>query len=154
MTFVAFIRHGATQWTEDGRIQGQADVPLCEQGRAALRAVRAPAMLLGHRWHASPLGRALETGRILGPGAFAIEPRLIEMHWGDWQGQTLAGLRARLGAAMQENEDRGMHFRPAGGETSAEVKMRMAQKCGASPVSNQWVMPAGTLIRSLRSQTT
>lgn len=125
MTFVAFIRHGATQWNEDGRIMGQADVPLNDAGRAALRAVRAPAMLLGHRWHASPLDRAMETARILGPGAFAIEPRLIEMHWGEWQGETLAGLRARHGAAMQENEDRGLHFRPEGGESPAEVQARL-----------------------------
>lgn len=125
MTFVAFIRHGATQWNQDGRIQGRADVPLSEAGRAALRAVRVPALMKGSRWHVSPLGRALESARILGPGAFAIEPRLIEMHWGEWEGETLSGLRARLGAEMQANEDRGLHFRPSGGETPAEVQARL-----------------------------
>lgn len=125
MTFVAFIRHGLTQWNMEGRMQGRAEVPLSEQGRAALLMVRAPALLVGSRWHSSPLGRAIETARILGPGAFAIEPRLTEMHWGAWEGETLVSLRARYGGEMQENEDQGLHFRPDGGETPAEVQARL-----------------------------
>jgi len=125
MTFVAFIRHGLTQWNMEGRMQGRAEVPLSDQGRAALRAARAPALLMGSRWYTSPLGRAIETARILGPGAFAIEPRLTEMDWGAWEGETLADLRTRHGHAMQENEDQGLHFRPAGGETPAEVQTRL-----------------------------
>ena len=125
MTFIAFIRHGATQWTADGRIQGQADVPLSPEGQSAMRAFRIPALLRGSRWHVSPLSRAVETARILGPGGFRIEPRLIEMHWGKWEGETLSGLRARLGGAMRENEDRGLHFRPEGGESPAEVQARL-----------------------------
>lgn len=125
MTFIAFIRHGATQWNNDGRMQGHADTPLSEAGRAALQAFRAPAVLRNSRWHVSPLRRAIESARILGPGAFAIEPRLIEMNWGEWQGETLAGLRTRLGSAMQENEGRGLHFRPPGGESPADVQARL-----------------------------
>lgn len=125
MTFVAFIRHGATQWNRDGRMQGHADIPLCDEGRAALQALRVPAIARSNRWHVSPLLRAVESARILGPGAFAIEPRLIEMHWGEWEGETLADLRARFGAVMQENEDRGLHFRPPGGESPAEIQMRL-----------------------------
>ncbi len=125
MTFVAFIRHGATQWNKEGRMQGHADIPLCQEARAALQALRVPAIVRGTRWHISPLLRAVETARILGPGAFAIEPRLIEMHWGEWQGETLADLRARFGDAMRENEARGLHFRPPGGESPAEVQARL-----------------------------
>ena len=125
MTFIAFIRHGATQWNNDGRIQGRADLPLSQEGRNALRALRVPAIVRGSRWHVSPLLRAVESARILGPGAFAIEPRLIEMHWGEWQGETLPDLRARFGKAMQENEGRGLHFRPPGGESPVEVQVRL-----------------------------
>lgn len=125
MTFVAFIRHGATQWNSDGRMQGHADLPLAQEGRNALQALRVPAIVRGSRWHASPLLRAIESARILGTGAFAIEPRLIEMHWGEWQGETLADLRARFGDAMRENEARGLHFRPPGGESPADVQARL-----------------------------
>ena len=125
MTLIAFIRHGETQWNCEGRIQGRASVPLSAQGCAELKSLRAPGMLRTSRWHASPLPRAIETARILGPGAFRIEPRLSEMHWGEWEGETLHSLRARYGAVMQQNEDRGLHFRPPGGESPAEVQERL-----------------------------
>lgn len=125
MTLVAFIRHGETQWNSEGRIQGQASVPLSARGCAELKALHVPAMLRTSRWHVSPLTRAIETARILGTGAFRIEPRLSEMHWGEWQGESLHDLRARYGATMQQNEDRGLHFRPPGGESPAEVQERL-----------------------------
>ncbi|MEQ1889242.1 MAG: histidine phosphatase family protein [Alphaproteobacteria bacterium] len=125
MTFVAFIRHGETQWNAERRMQGRADIPLSEESCIALRSLRAPVAFRASRWHVSPLGRAIESARLLGPGAFRIEPRLTEMDWGEWEGETLCGLRARLGGAMQENEDRGLHFRPPGGESPADVQVRL-----------------------------
>ena len=125
MTFAAFIRHGETQWNTQGRIQGHTDIPLSEQARAELAAIAPPAALRNCRWHVSPLSRAVETARLLGPGAFRLEPRLMEMHWGEWQGQTLAALRAANPRAMEENEVQGLHFRPPGGETPAEVQARL-----------------------------
>lgn len=125
MTIIALIRHGATQWNTDGRIQGQTDIALSDEGRMALQALRVSDALRGSRWHVSPLQRALETARILGPGAFRIEPRLTEMDWGEWAGETLTALRARLGGDIQENENRGVEFRPPGGESPAKVQARL-----------------------------
>lgn len=125
MTLVAFIRHGATQWNVDGRIQGRMDTELSVEGQRALQGFRAPAALRNSRWHVSPLMRAVATARILGPGAFRIEPRLIEMHWGEWEGETLGALRMRLGDAMTQNEARGLNFQPPGGETPAGVQARL-----------------------------
>lgn len=106
-------------------MQGHADISLSQEGRRELQALRVPAALRNSHWHVSPLRRAVESARILGPGAFAIEPRLIEMHWGEWEGETLSDLRTRYGGAMQENEDRGLHFRPPGGESPADVQARL-----------------------------
>lgn len=125
MTLIALIRHGATRWNAEGRIQGQADIALSQEGRSALQRLCVPAIARNCRWHVSPLGRAVETARILGPGAFRIEPRLIEMHWGEWEGEILADLRARLGGVMRQNEDRGLAFRPPGGESPGDVQMRL-----------------------------
>lgn len=135
MTLVAFIRHGATGWNEQGRIQGRTDTPLSEGGVRALQAVQVPALLRNSRWHVSPLKRAVETARILGPGAFRLEPHLVEMHWGEWEGETLDGLRARHGGAIVQNEARGLDFQPPGGESPAQVQDRLRQwfKAIASP---------------------
>ena len=53
------------------------------------------------------------------------DPRLVEMHWGEWEGRLLAELRDELGAPMRENEARGWDFRPAGGESPREVWARI-----------------------------
>ena len=84
MTLIAFIRHGRTGWNAEKRIQGRTDIPLSEAGRAELRGFRAPAITHDTDWHVSPLIRAVETARLIGPGAFLIEPCLIEMGWGEW----------------------------------------------------------------------
>ena len=125
MTLLALIRHGPTAWNEARRIQGRTDIPLSENGRRGLAGLRPPPSLEGAAWVASPLRRATETARLLG-GEPAHEPRLIEMDWGAWEGRTLAELRAELGPAMRENEDRGLDFTPAGGESPRTVQTRLA----------------------------
>ena len=126
MTLLALIRHGPTAWTEARRIQGRTDIPLSEHGRRGLAGLRPPPALQGAAWVASPLRRATETARLLGADAAPDEPRLIEMDWGAWEGRTLAELRAELGPAMRENEDRGLDFTPPGGESPRAVQARLA----------------------------
>ena len=118
------IRHAATDWNEARLIQGRIDRPLSERGRAWASGARLPAGWAGARCLASPLARALETAHLLGL-APEPEPRLIEMAWGEWEGQSLACLRAGFGEAMAENEARGLDFRPPGGESPREVQARL-----------------------------
>ena len=122
MTELALIRHGATAWSEEGRMQGRRDLPLSAAGRAALAGCRPPPELAGFAWLASPLRRAVETAVLLAVAARS-EPRLIEMDWGALEGLTLAELRARPGTA--EAEAAGLDFRPPGGESPREVQARV-----------------------------
>ena len=126
MTRLALIRHAPTAWTEQGRIQGRTDVPLSPRGRAAAARRRPPAQLAGADWASSPLVRARNTARLMGVKHVAIEARLTEMNWGRWEGRRLAALRDELGAAMAENEARGLDFRPDGGESPRDVQARLA----------------------------
>ncbi|MFQ5957917.1 MAG: histidine phosphatase family protein [Alphaproteobacteria bacterium] len=126
MTRLALIRHAATAWSEGGRIQGRADLPLSPRGREAAARRRPPPELAGADWVSSPLARAYETARLMGAASIAREPRLIEMDWGRWEGRRLADLRAELGAAMAANEARGLDFRPDGGESPRDVQERIA----------------------------
>jgi broad specificity phosphatase PhoE len=120
------LRHAPTGWNRDGLIQGRRDVPLSPEGRAVAAAWRLPAGWKGARCLASPLARAMETARILGLDP-QPQPALIEMHWGDFEGHTLAALRERHGASMAENETRGLDFLPDGGESPRMVRERLAR---------------------------
>jgi probable phosphoglycerate mutase len=128
MVTVAFIRHGITAWNLEGRIQGRADVPLSPAGREILAARVLPQGLKDLTWVASPLVRARETAAILSGRAIEeieVDVRLAEMSWGQWEGEVLEDLRRRHGLTMADNEARGLHFRPPGGESPFEVQARV-----------------------------
>lgn len=122
---VLLIRHGRTAWNEQGRMQGRADLALSPAGRAEVAGWQLPHGWKEARWVSSPLRRARETAALLTDRPVAIEPRLIEMHWGAWEGRTLAELRAEAPAAMAANEARGLDFRPESGESPREVRARL-----------------------------
>ena len=94
MTRFILIRHGQTVWHSDGieRAEGRADVDLDEVG---VRQARATSARL-EAWeisavYSSPLKRALSTATILASrrGLTArLEPRLIDIDYGKWQGMT------------------------------------------------------------------
>ncbi|MBM3560301.1 MAG: histidine phosphatase family protein [Alphaproteobacteria bacterium] len=119
MTTVAFIRHGPTGWNAEGRLQGRADTPLNDAGRAMVASWRMPAEIAGFAVLASPLRRARETAAILGHRAPDIDDRLVERDWGDWSG--------RLRADCQPDIDTmGADMAPPGGESAAAVAARVA----------------------------
>jgi 2,3-bisphosphoglycerate-dependent phosphoglycerate mutase len=122
---VAFLRHGRTAWNDAGRMQGRADVPLSEAGRAQVRRWRLPASLAAAPFVASPLARTCETAALLGARPVAVDDALIEMDWGEWEGESLEALKARHGAAFNATAGRGLDFRPPGGESSREVQARI-----------------------------
>ncbi len=125
MTEVLLIRHGRTSWNECDRIQGHRDITLSDAGRAALSARRIPPEYANWRCYASPLARAVETARLLGARDVQTDARLVELHWGAWQGLTRDALRTHHGRAYAENEARGLDFRPPGGESSGELRLRL-----------------------------
>jgi len=122
---LTLLRHGLTAWNLDKRIQGRIDQPLSDAGRSQLRAMIVPADYLGDRWYCSPLRRAVESAELLGLHDVRIEPVLVEMDWGDWEGEVLKPLRKRIGEPMRANERRGLDFRPPGGESPRQVQARL-----------------------------
>ncbi|MCE8006735.1 histidine phosphatase family protein [Aestuariivita sp.] len=85
-----FLRHGQTEWNAVRRIQGQMESCLSDQGRwHAGEQARVMASLLETEPDClvSPLARARETAEIaLGTYPIQVDPRLMEIHAGDWQG--------------------------------------------------------------------
>lgn len=89
------VRHGATEWSRNGRHTGSTDLPLLADGEDEARATGA---LLDGRQFAlvlvSPLSRARETCELAGYGEVAeVEPDLIEWDYGDYEGITTATIR-------------------------------------------------------------
>ncbi len=120
MTPLALLRHADTAWSVEGRIQGRTDLPLLKNISLSL-----PDACRGMRIVTSPLARCVQTAALLGAPDAARDPRLAEMDWGRWEGESLAALRKRHGDEMRENEARGLDFMPPGGETPRAVGMRV-----------------------------
>jgi broad specificity phosphatase PhoE len=120
VTALALLRHADTAWSLEGRIQGRTDVPLLKNVSVSL-----PEVCREMRIVTSPLRRCVETAALIGAPDAPREPRIVEMDWGEWQGETFAALRERLGAAMRENEARGLDFRPPRGESPRLVMERI-----------------------------
>jgi Fructose-2,6-bisphosphatase len=101
VTRLALVRHGQTDWNLARRIQGSSDIPLNDTGREQARAT---ASLLSRRsWDeafASPLGRAMETARIIAAATGLGEPGAIdgvaERAYGEAEGLTGEEILARF----------------------------------------------------------
>jgi probable phosphoglycerate mutase len=137
---VYYIRHGETDWNAAGRLQGHRDIPLNAKGRGQAahcgsvlrdlfaREGRDPANL---DFVSSPLGRATETMELLRPAlglagdGYRIEPRLIELSFGEWEGSTIALLHQNDPVRISQREHDKWHFVPPGGESYEMVSARM-----------------------------
>ena len=96
---IYLVRHGQTNMTLQGRIQGQGDAPLTDAGRLlAAKIGQQLAQDIGHAETSilsSPLGRAAQTAAIIAntlhSAARVIEDqRLAEVDLGEWDGLTIA----------------------------------------------------------------
>ncbi len=126
MSLLALIRHGATDWNAERRLQGRTDPLLSAAGDAAVRRWRLPPLLLKDAaWATSPLVRARQTAALLGRAGCPVEPALIEMDWGDWEGLIRQELIAKAGVAAIDRNPLGRDFRPPGGESPREVWARL-----------------------------
>jgi probable phosphoglycerate mutase len=95
VTEIVLVRHGATEWSAQGRHTGRTDVPLSPQGRIEADALRD--RLTGWSFAlvlTSPLSRARATAERCGLGDRAvIDPDLRELDYGDDEGRTTAEIR-------------------------------------------------------------
>jgi broad specificity phosphatase PhoE len=121
---IAFLRHGPTEWNVLGRVQGHTDIPLSAEGLARMRGLRPP--FAAPRVFVSPLTRARQTAEAFGLENPVFDARLMEQHWGRWEGLTRAEILAQDGADAFLHAGRAAAFRPPGGESTQELHDRVA----------------------------
>lgn len=122
--YIFLLRHAPTPWNAEGRIQGRTDIELSPSARAALDALQLPARWLQLDWYTSPLKRTQQTAQLLGAVQHAICEELTEMHWGDFEGLTLAEINQQI-AQRSLTPDRGLDLLPPGGESPRMVQQRL-----------------------------
>ncbi len=89
MQRLTLIRHALTEWNVSGRVQGQTDVPLSDDGRAQARQLARYVRGLEERAEvfSSPLARARETAEIAFAGRdIRLDARLSELDFGAFEG--------------------------------------------------------------------
>jgi probable phosphoglycerate mutase len=137
---IYYVRHGETPWNAEGRFQGSRDIPLNDKGRAQataaggiLRDLIARAARKPHHFGyvSSPLGRARTTMDLL-RGAlglpvegYAVEHRLREIGWGDWEGKTVPEMEAHDPVTFAARRKDRWNVTAPRGETYAEVTTRL-----------------------------
>lgn len=138
---IYYIRHGETEWNADGRLQGTQDIPLNSLGRKqATDAGNILAALFARdgrseqslAFVASPLGRARSTMELvrgslrLPPCDYAIDDRLREIGYGDWEGSTLVQMQASDPELFAKRQADKWTVSPPGGESYVEVQARVS----------------------------
>ena len=127
-TRVLLVRHGAMVLSAEDRFAGATDVELSEAGRAQVRALSARlATLPVAAFYASPLGRTMETAKILAaPHGAEVQPDpgFVEINHGIWEGLTRVEAEQRYAAMYERWEMDPFNFAPEGGETGLAVTAR------------------------------
>ncbi len=159
------IRHGQTEWNATARLQGSQDIPLNALGREQAlrngRALKDELQRLGRHaeelhFIGSPLGRARDTMELvrgelgLPVGGYEVEPRLIEVSFGDFEGLSYADVEKRDPEAYAALRADKWHFVPPGGESYVMLRDRVA-RWHATLDRDVIVISHGGVYRALRS---
>jgi probable phosphoglycerate mutase len=135
-----FLRHGETDWNAEGRLQGRQDIALNAKGLAqseeAGRIIgrilgRAPETLQNFDFVCSPMTRTRRTMELargalgIDPFAYRLEPALVEITFGQWEGLTWPEVQARDPEGARAREADKWHMQPPGGESYAMAAARL-----------------------------
>src|SRR6185503_5170294 len=159
ITRVFLVRHGATVLTAEDRFAGSTDVPLSNEGREQAR--RLALRLRSHQIaavYASPLGRTVETARILAePSGLKVQtrPALREISHGRWEQMTRAEVAQKFPDEADAWEKDPFTFAPRDGESGLAVTARalpaLLEIVRAHPGENVLVVSHKATIRLLIS---
>ncbi len=141
LPIIYYIRHGETDWNANGRLQGVQDVPLNDLGRRqSVHAGHILADLFARdgqdarslKFVSSPLGRARQSMELLRETLrlpmqeYAIDDRLREIAYGEWEGSTLPEAEAKDPELFEKRQAAKWTVAPPGGENYVSVQARIS----------------------------
>ncbi|NUQ76500.1 MAG: histidine phosphatase family protein [Polyangiaceae bacterium] len=131
-TKLLLIRHGETEDNYNRVFQGQGGAGLNDRGKDQVKRLSArllaPQRIHLHALYSSDLARARETAEILGLALglpVTLEPGLREVDLGAWQGLDDDEVAVRFPDEWEAWKN-GVDIKRGGGESYAEVKVRVA----------------------------
>jgi probable phosphoglycerate mutase len=145
VTRLWLVRHGATAWTEQGRLCGWSDIPLSETGRhqASLLRPTFESFEFDSTW-ASDLIRATESAEIAVGGA-KPDGRLRELDFGELEGRTWDECRPEQQEALSSFDG----FVAPGGESVAQLEFRVRNFISDLRHGDHLIFTHGGVIRLL-----
>ncbi|HET7026490.1 MAG TPA: histidine phosphatase family protein [Candidatus Limnocylindrales bacterium] len=127
MLTLVLTRHGLTPRSKPEQHLGQTiDVPLSDEGREqATRLAERLDCVAFEEIFSSPLARARETAAIVaGERPVRVDPRLLEMDYGEWEGLTYGQIEERDEVRRRAWERDPAVLRCPGGESGNDVAAR------------------------------
>lgn len=127
--YLLLIRHGETDWNNDGRIQGHTDTPLNARGIAQAEklatriAAEGPEVI-----YSSPLSRASMTAKIIASRCNLVpifDDRLKEKGLGEMEGMTGADFKQRFPELYERWHTSHEHVPLPGEETPLDLQRRV-----------------------------
>lgn len=155
---IILVRHGATGWSEAGRLTTRTDIPLSPYGVSEARAAAAALSAIHiDRIISSPMQRAKQTAEAIAsrqPGVqLDYDARLVEIDAGPFEGQTHVELRAGPLAESfiaYRNQDNPVF--PEGAETYTDAASRIEGLFSELPRTGRTVVVThGHVVRLLLS---
>ena len=143
------VRHGATDWSDAGRLNGWTDVPLNARGMIQARSLsqRLDGEEFVGVW-SSDLIRATETARLTVKEP-VTDRRLRELNFGRLEGKRWDECPAEVHQALAAFD----RFEAPDGEAVAELRSRVLEFVEALPAGEHLVFTHGGVIRLLLRET-
>lgn len=156
-TTLYLVRHGETDCNRNQLLCGWGDPPLNGRGRKqAVAAAMALKNVDFHHAYSSGLKRATETAQIILQNReqeVKEVPLLREIHFGEYEGKTMAWIEKNAPDRYQAMATEGVHFQFPGGESLAQMHQRVVQGVEAlrqqHPGEQLLVVSHGGVIRSI-----
>ncbi len=128
MTRIVLIPAGKTLWEEEGRVLGDADIPLTEEGKGSI--IRWGKQVGKHIdvIYTAPTGPAKESAEIIGNKLgvkVKVEKDLADINMGLWQGMLFSELQARHPKVYKQWKGTPEKVTPPKGESLLDLKDRL-----------------------------